>query len=89
MFRQKSLIVADPPDLATGAGGKPSTWFPPGGLVEHTHTKQRDHLANKQTNGIAFARCALKCLKMMPKGPGDHPESLKMSFSHRLKNLIF
>ena len=21
----------------TGAGGKPSTWFPPGGLVEHSN----------------------------------------------------
>ena len=25
----------------TGAGGKPSTWFPPGGLVEHTRTNKK------------------------------------------------
>ena len=26
----------------TGAGGKPSTWFPPGGLVEHSRPQKID-----------------------------------------------
>ena len=30
------------------AGGKPSTWFPPGGLVEQRRHKQR-HVGNQST----------------------------------------
>ena len=29
----------------TGAGGKPLTWFPPGGLVEHTRTNEKSKSA--------------------------------------------
>ena len=34
----------------TGAGGKPSTWFPPGGLVEHTRSKQKTQRAHPKRN---------------------------------------
>ena len=34
----------------TGAGGKPSTWFPPGRLVEHTRSKQKTQRAHPKRN---------------------------------------
>ena len=36
--------IGEAPAYASGcqAGGKPSTWFPPEGLVEQTHTEKRN-----------------------------------------------